>query len=180
MLKYLWLTILVILLDQASKYFALQNLVLMVPHAFLPYFNFTLIHNEGAAFSLLSGAGGWQRWFFLILGTGISIFIILWLKKLNTNEKILAISLSLILGGAIGNLTDRVIHEKGVVDFIDWFYYSSGKCLPLFFHAGANTCHWPTFNLADSAILLGAVLMIVQAITHKETNELDQKSNGEI
>ena len=88
MLKYLWLTIAVLLLDQASKYFALQNLVLHVPQKFLPYFNFTLIHNEGAAFSLLSTAGGWQRWFFLILGTGISIFIVLWLKKLKANEKL--------------------------------------------------------------------------------------------
>ena len=171
MLKYLWLTTLVLLLDQSSKFFALQNLVLKVPEKFLPYFNFMLIHNEGAAFSLLSSAGGWQRWFFLILSAGISIFIILWLKKLKANEKLLAVSLSLILGGAIGNLIDRVIHEKGVVDFIDWFYYSSGECLPLFFNGPENTCHWPTFNLADSAILLGAVLLIVQAIIHKEDTQ---------
>ncbi len=137
------------------------------PHAFLPYFNFTLTYNKGAAFSFLSSAGGWQRWFFTVMAIGVSIFIFLWLKKLNNKEKLLACSLALILGGAVGNVIDRSLYGH-VIDFIDWFYPSSAGCLPFFFSINQATCHWPTFNIADSAIFLGAVLMIIQAIFGKE------------
>jgi len=167
MLKWLWLTALVIILDQASKQAALHLLIPHDPHAFLPFFNFTLTFNKGAAFSFLSSAGGWQRWFFTALAVGVSIFIFLWLKKLTSKEKLLAASLSLILGGAIGNVTDRSIYGH-VIDFIDWFYPSTDGCLPFFFSINQTTCHWPTFNVADSAILLGAGLMILQAIFIKE------------
>lgn len=167
MLKWLWLTAIVVLLDQASKLAALQFLTPHDPQAFLPFFNFTLTFNKGAAFSFLSSAGGWQRWFFTALAIGVSIFIFLWLKKLTHKENLLAASLSLILGGAIGNVTDRSIYGH-VIDFIDWFYPSSDGCLPFFFSLNQTTCHWPTFNIADSAILLGASLMIIQAIFAKE------------
>ena len=167
MLKWLWLTALVIILDQASKQAALQLLTLHSPNSFLPFFNFTLTFNKGAAFSFLSSAGGWQRWFFTVLAIGVSIFIFLWLKKLSSKEKLLAASLSLILGGAIGNVIDRSIYGH-VIDFIDWFYPSADGCLPFFFSINQITCHWPTFYIADSAILLGATLMIIQAIFSKE------------
>ncbi len=169
MLKWLWLTLLVVVLDQISKQIAANTLTMHDPQAFLPFFNFTLTYNKGAAFSFLSNAGGWQRWFFTVLAIGVSIFIFFWLKKLSSKEKLLAVSLALILGGAIGNVIDRSLYGY-VIDFIDWFYPSS-KCLPLFFSINQQTCHWPTFNIADSAIFLGAVLIIIQALFSKE----DQK-----
>ena len=168
MLKWLWLTALVVLLDQVSKQVAVNLLAMHESQAFLPFFNFTLTYNKGAAFSFLSSAGGWQRWFFTVLAIGVSIFIFFWLKKLPSKEKLLAISLSLILGGAIGNVIDRSLYGY-VIDFIDWFY-PSNECLPFFYSINQSTCHWPTFNIADSAIFLGAVLIILQAIFSKEEN----------
>ena len=166
MLKWLWLTAIVVILDQASKQIAVNMLAMHDPQAFLPFFNFTLTYNQGAAFSFLSTAGGWQRWFFTILAIGVSIFIFFWLKKLTSKEKLLACSLALILGGAIGNVIDRSLYGY-VIDFIDWFY-PANECLPFFFSINQTTCHWPTFNLADSAIFLGAILMIAQALFTKE------------
>ncbi len=167
-LKWLWLTVIVVIADQVSKQAATHLLVPFEPYSFLPYFNFSLTFNKGAAFSFLSNAGGWQRWFFTVLAIGVSIFILFWLKKLTSKEKLLAASLALILGGAIGNVLDRSLYGH-VIDFIDWFYYSSTKCLPFFYQLNHASCHWPTFNLADSAIFLGAMLMIIQAIFNKET-----------
>lgn len=166
MLKWLWLSLFVIIADQLGKQAAVQWLAQYVPYPFLPYFNFSLAFNEGAAFSFLSQAGGWQRWLFFALAVAISIFILFWLRKLEAEEKLLAISLALVLGGAIGNGIDRALYGR-VTDFIDWYYYSSDTCLPLFFRLNDGTCHWPTFNLADSAIFLGATLMIIQALSGK-------------
>ena len=168
MLKWLWISLIVIIADQVSKQAALQLLVPFEPYSFLPYFNFSLTFNKGAAFSFLSTAGGWQRWFFTVLAIGISIFILFWLRKLTAKEKMLAVSLTMILGGAIGNVIDRVLYGH-VIDFIDWFYDSSRGCLPFFFQQNYATCHWPTFNIADSAIFVGAVLMIIQAFFYKES-----------
>ena len=166
MLKWLWLSLTVILADQLGKQAAMRWLIQHEPYPFLPYFNFSLAFNEGAAFSLLSEAGGWQRWFFSALAVAISIIILFWLKNLDAREKLLATSLSLVLGGALGNVVDRALYGK-VTDFIDWYYYSSETCLPFFFRLNDATCHWPTFNLADSAIFLGAALMILQALFNK-------------
>jgi len=145
MLKWTIISVVVIILDQITKAMATANLVMFDPVAVMPMFNFTLMHNEGAAFSFLSDAGGWQRWFFSVLATVVSIAIFIWIKKLTPQEKGMAISLSLILGGAVGNLIDRVRFGY-VVDFIDVYY---------------NTWHWPAFNIADSAIFVGAVIMII-------------------
>lgn len=169
MLKWLWLTVLVVLADQASKQAAILLLAHSEHYPFLPYFNFSLAFNKGAAFSFLSNADGWQRWFFTALAIGVSIFIFLWIKKLTPKEKFLAVSLTLILGGAIGNVIDRSIYGH-VIDFIDWFY-PSNECLPFFYPQNQTSCHWPTFNIADSAIFLGAVLMIIQAIFNKGPTE---------
>jgi signal peptidase II len=119
-----------------------------------PGFNFTLIYNEGAAFSFLSNAGGWQRWAFTALSIVISIVLIVWLKTLDRNKRVLAAGLAFILGGAIGNVIDRILYGH-VIDFIDVYYKSH---------------HWPAFNLADSAITLGACLLIFDMLLEHKTN----------
>jgi len=115
--------------------------------AIMPYFNLTMAHNHGAAFSFLAQAGGWQRWFFIGLAATISVVLLVWLAKLKPAEKLESISLSLILGGAIGNVIDRISYGY-VVDFIDLYI-------------GHN--HWPVFNIADSAICIGAILLIADS-----------------
>ena len=145
-MKWLWLTALVILLDQVTKIAADSALVYNIQNAVFPGFNLTLLYNQGAAFSFLSDAGGWQRWFFIALSSIISLFIFLWLRKVEPQNKILLAALSLILGGAIGNLIDRSIYGH-VIDFIQVYY---------------DAYYWPAFNIADSAITLGAGLLILE------------------
>lgn len=140
-----WLAVagLVMLADQASK--------LAILRAFAPggwreltgFFNLVLVYNQGAAFSFLAGAGGWQKWFFLGLALAISAWIAGALKK-HAGEPLLALALSLVMGGALGNAIDRVLYGA-VVDFLD-------------FHLAG--WHWPAFNVADSAITVGAVLLV--------------------
>ena len=120
-----------------------------------PCFNWTLLYNQGAAFSFLSDAGGWQRWFFIILSSAISVFIFFWIKKTDSNNKILLAALSLILGGALGNLIDRSLYGY-VIDFIQVYY---------------DVYYWPAFNIADSAITLGAGLLILDMFTSEKNNE---------
>ncbi len=152
MLNWLWLSGLIIVLDQISKWLAERFLEPFVPVPVMPSFNLTLVYNKGAAFSFLSQAGGWQRWFFSGLAIAVSVFIILWLRRLHARDTWTAAGLSLVLGGAIGNLIDRLIYGH-VIDFIDVFY---------------STYHFPTFNVADSAITVGATLLIVHSLfTHK-------------
>jgi len=147
MLKYLFITSLVIFFDQVSKWLMMSWLSLYETVVIMPYFNLTMAHNEGAAFSFLAQAGGWQRWFFIGLALIISVVLFVWLAKLKPTEKLEAISLSLILGGAIGNVIDRISYGY-VVDFIDLYI-------------GHN--HWPVFNIADSAICIGAILLIADS-----------------
>ena len=148
-----WFSGLVIVLDQVTKYIAETSLDYRVPVNMFTGLNMTLVYNKGAAFSFLSDAGGWQRWFFMALSISISIALVYWLHNVDKNRKYLAWGLALILGGAIGNLIDRSLYGH-VIDFID-VYYSSW--------------HWPAFNIADSAISLGAGLLILDMFTHKET-----------
>ncbi len=165
MLKWLWLSGIVVLLDQITKTLANTGLEAYRPVAVLPLFNFTLMYNEGAAFSFLGDAGGWQRWLFTALAIGISIFIVLWLRRLEPSRRLEAAGLSLVLGGAVGNVIDRLLHGH-VIDFLD-FYYRAESCLPLFVavNRGAGLeCHWPAFNLADSAITVGVVLLLVDTL----------------
>ena len=143
-----WITVLIIILDQASKVMADHFLQYHQPVAVMPLFNFTLMYNKGAAFSFLADAGGWQRWFFLCLTSAVSIFIYSWLRKLKTHQVLQYTSLALILGGAIGNLIDRAIYGH-VIDFLDVYY---------------NSHHWPAFNIADSAIFVGAILLIIDTL----------------
>ncbi|MEO5572899.1 MAG: signal peptidase II [Gammaproteobacteria bacterium] len=151
MLKWLWLSVVVIGLDQVSKYFASSSLNLHEPISVLPFFNLTLMHNQGAAFSFLSQAGGWQRWFFTIIALVVTAVIVQWIRRLSSTETWMAAALSLIAGGALGNVWDRI--QLGyVVDFIDVYY---------------GTWHWPAFNIADSAITIGAVMLIVEGFKGK-------------
>ncbi len=153
-MNWLWLSTLVVILDQLTKQIAENSLLLHKPVAVLPGFNWTLMYNEGAAFSFLSQAGGWQRWFFIILSTVISIALIIWLRQLKKDQQVLSAGIAFILGGAIGNLIDRVLFGH-VIDFIQVYY---------------QDLYWPAFNLADSAITLGAGLLILDIfLEHRKT-----------
>jgi signal peptidase II len=142
-LRYLVIATITLLLDQLSKWSALSNLKMGVPEQVLPFMNWLLLFNPGAAFSFLAQGSGWQRWFFTAIGLAACIYII-WLIRKSQNDKLLCIALSLILGGALGNVLDRLMYGA-VVDFIDLHY--------------ANW-HWPAFNIADSAICIGAAIII--------------------
>lgn len=160
-MKWLWLSVLTVIVDQLTKNIAEAELLLHRPLAVFPGFNFTLMYNKGAAFSFLSEAGGWQRFFFIAVSTVISIFLFFWLKQINRDEtqknnQLIQIAISCILGGAIGNLIDRVLTGE-VVDFIQIYYASY---------------YFPAFNIADSAITLGAGLLILDMFLeakHKKT-----------
>lgn len=147
-LRWLWLSVLVICLDQLTKSLATQYLVLHQPLPVFPGLNMTLMHNTGAAFSFLSQASGWQRWFFILLAVGVSVVLMIWLARLPSQKAWLPAALAFIIGGALGNVWDRIV-QGYVVDFIDVYLKSA---------------HWPAFNVADSAITIGAVMLIVDAI----------------
>ena len=151
---WLWISIAVIIFDQLTKILADQYLQYGQPVSILPMFNFTLLYNMGAAFSFLSDAGGWQRWFFIFLSATISVVLIVWIYKLHSHQKLQTASIALILGGAIGNLIDRSIYGH-VIDFIDVYYQQH---------------HWPAFNIADSAITVGATLLIIDSFKNHHDN----------
>jgi signal peptidase II len=148
MLHWLWLSLAVIVFDQFTKQLVESSLLVFEVVPLMPSLNLTLVYNEGAAFSFLSEQGGWQRWFFIVLGIGVSAVLILWIWRLNARQRLSAVSLSLIVGGAIGNIIDRLLLGH-VVDFIDLYY---------------GDWHWPAFNVADSAIVIGVVLMLLEMV----------------
>ncbi len=141
--NWLWVSLVVVVLDQLTKWQIEQHLSLYERIEILPFFNLTLAHNPGAAFSMFADAGGWQRWFFTFVAIITITVMLVWLLRLK-GERILAAGLALIVGGAVGNLVDRVLHGH-VVDFLD-------------FHWAA--WHFPAFNIADAAITLGAICLI--------------------
>lgn len=138
------LAALVIGLDQASKVLVLATLRFGESVYVAPFFNWVLAFNPGAAFSFLAGAGGWQRWLFTLLALGMSAWIVGMLRQ-HSAQRWLCLGLSLIMGGALGNVVDR-LRFGAVVDFIEW-------------HLGGY--YWPAFNVADSAITLGAVILFL-------------------
>lgn len=148
MLKWCWISGLVLVFDQLSKWLVNSALALGESIVLMPMVTFTKAYNYGAAFSFLGSASGWQRWFFIVLAAVVSTVLLVWLARLAQHERRTAVALSLILGGAIGNLIDRVLYGY-VIDFIDVYYHA---------------WHWPTFNVADSAITLGAGLLILDAL----------------
>jgi len=144
---WLWLSVAVVALDQVTKFLVTRFIDLYERVEVLPVLDFTLLHNTGAAFSLLAGASGWQRWFFIGLACVVSVLLIAWIWRTPRGEKLLPLALALILGGALGNVIDRVLHGY-VVDFI---------------HAHWGSAYFPAFNIADSAITVGAALLILDA-----------------
>jgi len=143
--KWYGLALLVLVLDQVSKTWFSANLEYARPWVITDFFNFTLLHNTGAAFSFLSDSGGWQRWFFSVIAAVVSVVLVVWLARLDAAKRCEAAALGLVLGGALGNLMDRVQFGY-VVDFIVVHYQSN---------------YWPAFNIADSAICVGAVLLLI-------------------
>jgi len=148
----LTIALIVLALDLVSKYWVESILLHGQQIPLTDFFNLVLTYNAGAAFSFLSDASGWQRWFFSGIAAAASILIVYLLRK-HAAEKLFCLALSLVLGGALGNLWDRITLGH-VVDFLD-------------FHVGGY--HWPAFNVADSAIFLGAMFLIVESFRHKES-----------
>ncbi len=145
MKRWLWFATVLVVVDQATKFwiersFAFGERLPVVPGLF----DLTLVYNRGAAFSFLAGASGWQRWFFTALGLGAAGFIV-WLLARHASQRLFALALALILGGAVGNVIDRIARGQ-VVDFLLVYW---------------QRFHWPAFNVADSAITIGAILLIV-------------------
>ncbi len=147
---WLWLAGVLVLLDQISKWVVLGTLQPGETRYVAPFWNWVLTFNPGAAFSFLSDAGGWQRWFFTLLALCVSGWIVVMLRQ-HRNEFRLALALTLVLGGALGNVIDR-LRFGAVVDFIQW-------------HVAGY--YWPAFNLADSAICLGAALLLLDQLRGK-------------
>ncbi|QQD23404.1 lipoprotein signal peptidase [Venatoribacter cucullus] len=145
---WLWLAVAVFVLDIATKQLAEMLLVYAQPVEILPVLNFTLLYNPGAAFSFLADQSGWQRWFFTAIKLAVSIMLIVWITRLPRTLLWLPAALALILGGALGNLFDRVLFGH-VIDFISVHWQNA---------------YFPAFNLADSAISIGAVMMVVDVI----------------
>lgn len=145
--SWLWLSVCVILLDQITKAMVISALNLYERIELLPVLDLTRLHNTGAAFSMLAQATGWQRWFFIALGLVISVVLMIWLRRLRSGEMLLAVGLSLVLGGALGNVIDRVWLGH-VVDFI---------------HVHWHDAYFPAFNVADSAITIGAGCLLLDA-----------------
>ena len=148
MTRWLWLSLIVILLDQSTKQIAEALLTHAQPVNVLPVFSFTLLYNKGAAFSFLSDQAGWQRWFFILLALVVSSVLIAWLSRLKREERWTAVALALIIGGALGNVIDRILLGQ-VIDFLH-FHYANHD--------------FPAFNIADSAITVGVAIMLLDAL----------------
>ena len=145
---WLLMSCVIVVIDLWTKELASEALILYRPVELTSWLNMTLAHNYGAAFSFLSDAGGWQRWLFTGLASVVTVVLIVWLLRLPPKEKLTQAALGLIIGGAVGNLIDRIINGY-VVDFIDVYY---------------KTWHWPAFNVADSAITGGVILLLLDGL----------------
>ena len=155
MWRYLWIAVAIVIFDQLTKFAATGYLTGQGEVQLLPFLNLVLVHNTGAAFGFLSNADGWQNIFFIVVAVAASIFI-LWMSwRLDSKDRLLAVALMLVLGGALGNLVDRLIYGY-VIDFIDVYY---------------GTWHWPAFNVADSAITIGAVILVLDALGAGSRNQ---------
>ncbi|MFY9477274.1 MAG: signal peptidase II [Pseudomonadota bacterium] len=151
---WLGLAAIVILLDQITKVVTIRVFELGDSRYVTSFFNLVRVHNEGAAFSFLAQAGGWQRWFFVGLGV-VAVGFMTYMLKQHGGQRMFSLALALIMGGAVGNVVDRLIHGY-VVDFLDFHW----RFLEPVFHGG----HFPAFNIADCAISVGAVLLILDEI----------------
>ncbi|MDM7859737.1 signal peptidase II [Alteromonas sp. ASW11-36] len=154
-LRFVWISVVVLVLDQWTKFAIVDSMRLYESIQVTGFFNLTYVHNYGAAFSFLHDAGGWQRWFFTAIAVVVSALLLYWLKQAPKQQLRLPIAFSFILGGAIGNVYDRLVHGY-VIDFLDFYY---------------QQWHWPAFNVADSAIFIGAALLIIDMLFSKESEE---------
>jgi signal peptidase II len=145
--NWLWLSFFVVLLDQTTKALVIGTVKMQSSIALLPILDIVYLENTGAAFSIFAEASGWQRWFFIVLALVVSLILMIWLRRIRADQTLLAVGLSLVLGGALGNVIDRVMHGY-VVDFI-------------YFHWQAR--YFPAFNVADSAISIGAGCLLLDA-----------------
>jgi signal peptidase II len=153
-LGWLWISVLVLILDQTSKYYFEHSLELYQQIVVIPnYFSWMLAYNTGAAFSFLADSGGWQRWLFAMIAVVVSAVLIVWLKRLGRNDTWLAIALALVLGGALGNLYDRIVLGH-VIDFIFVHWHEHG---------------FPAFNVADSGITVGAIMLALDMFKTKKS-----------
>ena len=154
MLLWLGIAFVILLADQFTKLLVVGSFALGDSQTVTSFFNLVRVHNSGAAFSMLSNASGWQRWFFTGIGV-VATFFILWLLRSHPTQKLFCFALALVLGGAVGNVIDRIAYGH-VVDFLDfhWDWLS-----PVFFQG-----HFPAFNVADSAISVGAVCLILDEL----------------
>jgi signal peptidase II len=159
-LRWYWVAGFAFVADQLSKLWVLANFELSETVQLLPFFNFTYVRNYGAAFSFLSDAGGWQRWFFTVIALGFSTLLTLWLRKQSHTLWRTNLAFTLVIGGALGNLVDRLYHGY-VVDFLHFYWQSY---------------HFPAFNIADSAIFIGAVLIIWDSFKPQEVSVVSQDS----
>ncbi|MDP5031466.1 MAG: signal peptidase II [Paraglaciecola sp.] len=150
--RFLWLSLLVFVLDQYTKGLIVEHIELYQAIQITSFFNLTHVYNYGAAFSFLHDAGGWQRWFFTAIALGVVVLMMWWLKQLSRSHILLPLAFCLIIGGALGNAYDRLVLGH-VVDFLVVYY---------------QEWVWPAFNVADSAICVGAALMIVDMVKNKE------------
>ncbi|OLU14396.1 MULTISPECIES: signal peptidase II [unclassified Pseudomonas] len=156
-LGWVWLSVVVFVIDQITKFWFDNNLQMYERITVIPQvLDWTLAYNTGAAFSFLAGASGWQRWLFTLIAVVVSVILVVWMKRLKADETWLAVGLALVLGGALGNLVDRVIFGH-VVDFILVHWQSSW--------------YFPAFNIADSAITVGAVLLALDMFKSKKPEE---------
>lgn len=156
-LGWLWLSVVVFVLDHITKLYFENTLSLYEQIVIIPdYFSWTLAYNTGAAFSFLADAGGWQRWFFALVALAVSAMLLVWMKGLKPHETWVAIALALVLGGALGNLYDRVVYGH-VIDFILVHWQSRW--------------YFPAFNLADSAITAGAIMLVLDMFRGKPAQE---------
>ena len=154
-MRWLWVAVVVLIVDQCTKLLADAMLAMHQSVELLPFLALRKAYNTGAAFSFLGDASGWQRWFFIILALVVIVILLAWLRRLPPGDTRVRLALVLILGGAVGNVVDRIVYGH-VIDFIDVFY---------------GSWHWPTFNVADSAIFIGACLLLLDVFrgSHEKT-----------
>lgn len=156
-LRFLWISVIIFVADQWTKMAIVDAMEQYESIQITSFFNLTYVHNYGAAFSFLYDAGGWQRYFLSAVALIISALILWWLRQTTRQQVLLPVAFSFILGGALGNVFDRIAYGY-VIDFLDFYY---------------NTSHWPAFNIADSAIFIGAALLIIDMFVNKEDKQSD-------
>jgi len=153
--KWLWITVFFLILDQITKQLVVNSFDLYESMNILPFFDLRYVQNPGAAFSFLADQDGWQRWFFTIIAAVASVVFLVWLAKTPKSNPLLSVALAFMLSGAMGNLIDRALFGY-VIDFLD--FHVAGK-------------HWPAFNVADSAIFIGAALMILDSFKNGDSEK---------